>query len=782
MEKTMTAKTAKTASVKKTALTGEACAGGIFGIMGLLCGAFVMLGSFNPVGIACIMAFLGEGIQFYFAVLTVTAGFLLGNMDMFITDYAVAVLLCALYGLVRDRSQKVVSAGEKALTAFVIFVLSGGIKGFIENDMAYVLTVYLMEGLVIFSLVFIFDRGVTALKAAVSGKSIDRADVIGLAAISAFAAAGAASVYNWTIPIHIILGFYIILLWGRLFGTEAGAAAGVLTGAAFMFGGLADTKMFVLLCVSAMFAGALRNSGRILTAAGCLASAAALAYYFGILDISFVLGVSAACIMFIISAERAAKALSAAEYSRIGNGDEHYAGLLSYVTGRLMDCCYGLETLYKSLSAADRGREKAKKETEELADKVACTVCINCPRNEICWNSSFYNTYQTLLSLFSSCEKEGKVSADDLPSVFRDYCVKQDEFAEAVNVTYSAHRERIIWKMRLNESRQIAREQLSAASDMMRTLAEEIENRAGVRENLERVLLYELRRNDPNVTRVTVDEGEHGEYEVAVYKNGCEGRQKCRDRTIDTVSAVLGRKMKRMEKECGPDEKGQCRLVLCEKSNFRISAAAAMAIRDDEKISGDSYSFMELPKGGYMIALSDGMGSGKAAGDESRTVIELLEQFAESGFKRETALKMINSVLVMGTDEESFATLDMCYIDLYTGSAEFIKTGAAATYVIREQKARAIRSSSLPIGMLKYFDMDRAEYKLKKNDIILMLTDGAAEVIDRDGMSDVILTELMKNNKMKDPKDIANYVLESLKERSGFRIQDDMTVVAARVW
>ena len=66
---------------------------------------------------------------------------------------------------------------------------------------------------------------------------------------------------------------------------------------------------------------------------------------------------------------------------------------------------------------------------------------------------------------------------------------------------------------------------------------------------------------------------------------------------------------------------------------------------------------MELPKGGYMMALSDGMGSGKEAGNESRTVIELLEQFAEAGFKRETALKMINSVLVMSNNSESFATL-----------------------------------------------------------------------------------------------------------------------------
>ena len=78
--------------------------------------------------------------------------------------------------------------------------------------------------------------------------------------------------------------------------------------------------------------------------------------------------------------------------------------------------------------------------------------------------------------------------------------------------------------------------------------------------------------------------------------------------------------------------------------------------------------------------------------------------------------------------------------------------------------------------------MDRSECRLKKNDIVLMLTDGAAEVIDREGMSDAVLTALMKDNKMKDPKDIAAYVLDSLKERSGFRIQDDMTVVAARIW
>ncbi len=780
MERSIAARAADT--IKKSTISKETYSGGIFGLIGLLCGAFSTAGSFNPVGIACLMAFLGEGLQFYFIVLTVIAGFILGGQETFVADYAIAVLLCTLYGFIRDRSAKGVPASEKAASAFIIFVISGLIKGIIESDIPYILAVYALEGLVIFSLVYIFDKGITAVKTAAVQRTMDRSGAVGLSAIAAFAITGAATLYRGFLPLHIILSFYLIMLCGWVFGTDTAASAGIMTGFALLLGGIIDTKMFTVIGVASVISGAFRGGGRILTALGCISAAVMLAYYFGILELSFILGVAAACIMFVITAERAANSVSVTDDGNIRAVEEHYSGMRNYITGRLMDCHRGIDALYKSLSPEKATKEKAKKETDELVDKVACMACESCAMSDTCWNNSFYNTYQTLLALFSACEKKGKVTADDLPSVFRDYCVKQEEFAEAVNVIYKAHREKLIWKMRLGESRQIACEQLSAVADMMKSLAEEFQSRVGFKENLEKILLYELKRTSGNVERVTVEEGENGQYEVAVYKRGCEGRQNCRDKTIETVSGILGRKMKRSEKECEPDANGRCRLVLCEKCGFKISAAAAMAIKDDEKVSGDSYSFMELPKGGYMIALSDGMGSGRAAGEESRTVIELLEQFAESGFKRELALKMINSVLVMGADDESFATLDMCYIDMYSGSAEFIKTGAAATFVIRDGKAKAIRSSSLPIGMLKYFDMDRTEYKLKKNDIILMLTDGAAEVIDRDGMSGVILTELMKNNKMKDPKDIADYVLESLKERSGFRIQDDMTVVAARVW
>ncbi len=772
MQRTMAARAADT--INKRTDAARLKKGGIFGLIGALCGSFSMLGSFNPVGIACIMAFLGEGIQFYVTVLTVISGFVLGNHTDFVADYSIAVLLCTLYGVIKDRQNKTVSVGAKALSAFVIFTVSGIIKGVIERDIMFVSILYALEGLVIFSLVYIFDRGILTIKAIDDKENIADDEGLSIIAIAAFSSAGAAFLYTGAIPLHIISTAYIFLTAGWVFGAGISAAAGILTGLALLSGGIINTNMFVVISVTSALSGALRGMGKVFTAVGCLALFCALSYWLNVFEVTEILGMASACILFIISAEKARKTFAAETVIKGGN----YDGTRNYITERLTDCYKGIYALCESFLPTREGNRKAEKETGELVDKVACIACENCPSCETCWNNSFYNTYQTLLTLFAACEKKGQVDASDLPAVFRDYCIRQNEFTDAVNTTYSGHRERLIWKMRLAESRQIAGEQMKTVADMMKSLAEEINNRAGFKENLEKILFYAIRKISSETERVIVEEGETGEYQVTVLMKNCEGDRELYEEVTDTVSSILGRKMKRRVQE----QDGVCKLSLCEKCNFKISAAAAMAIKDDEKISGDSYSFMELPKGGYMIALSDGMGSGKAAGEESRTVIELLEQFAESGLKMDTALKMINSVLVIGADEESFATLDMCYIDMYSGMAEFIKTGAAATFVIRDGMAKAIRSSSLPIGMLKYFDMDKSEYKLKKNDIILMLTDGAAEVIDRDGMSDMILTELMENNKMKDPKDIADYVLESLKERSGFRIQDDMTVVAARVW
>lgn len=766
-------------TIKKTALSKEVGTGGVFGIFGILCGAFSMSGTFNPVGIAYMASFLGTGRQFYLVLITVVAGFALTGMKNFLSDYVIAILLLGLYGFFMESFRSKLTSSEKAIATFFIFVLSGVIKGIIEKDTVYITVSYCIEALIIVSLIYIFDNGRETIKTAVSERIILKENLLGIIAIGGFAVAGASSLYGGVLPIHIILVFYMILITGYVAGAESCVTAGVVTGFALILAGSIDLRMYAVICASAVIGGVLRQGGKIMVILGSVSSAIIAGYYFGMLELSWVLGIISSCLLFLISAKKAERTLTVVQSGVREN--RRTSSIQNYISERIMDYYRGIDALHKSLMIKKDSKEKTEKETEELADRVACIACENCPKNNKCWNSMFYDTYQTLMDLFSVCGKRGEATTDDLNTVFKDYCIKQNEFVEAVNLTYSSNREKLIWEMKLRESRQLAGEQLGAVAQMMKSLAEEIENKAGLRENLEKILLSEVRRKDKAINKVVVDESENGEYEVTLYKTGCV-KEDLLESITDTVSGILGRKMKSINHEQCTDINGRARIILCERNRLKVSAAAAMAIRDDESFSGDSYSFMELPKGGYMIALSDGMGSGKEAGEESRTVIELLEQFAESGFKRELSLKLINSALVMGIDAESFATIDMCYIDMYSGAAEFIKTGAAVTFVIRDGRAKAIRSSSLPIGMLKYFDMDRAGCKLRKNDIILMLTDGAAEVIDRDGMSDIILTELMKNSKMKDPKEIADFVLEKIKEKAGFKIKDDMTVVAARIW
>ena len=204
--------------------------------------------------------------------------------------------------------------------------------------------------------------------------------------------------------------------------------------------------------------------------------------------------------------------------------------------------------------------------------------------------------------------------------------------------------------------------------------------------------------------------------------------------------------------------------------------------KEEGGISGDSASFLETANGTSVIALSDGMGSGMVAREESKSAIELLEQFIEAGFEKELAINMINSVLLLRSAEEKFATLDICTVDLYTGKAEFMKMGAAAAYILRDGKIIAIRSQTLPVGILRHISMDKNDMILKHNDMVLLMTDGIMEAVG-DAQEDVAwLSSLFETFYSSNPQDVADYILQEAKKKAENGKKDDMTVIAGRFW
>ena len=114
---------------------------------------------------------------------------------------------------------------------------------------------------------------------------------------------------------------------------------------------------------------------------------------------------------------------------------------------------------------------------------------------------------------------------------------------------------------------------------------------------------------------------------------------------------------------------------------YRSVQGIARLKKDGAQISGDNFSFLELERGDLLLGLSDGMGSGSAACKESEMVLDLVERFLEAGFSVETAIRMMNSAMVMKGESDLYSTVDLCNGEpRMIGAADFYKIGAREAY------------------------------------------------------------------------------------------------------
>ena len=166
---------------------------------------------------------------------------------------------------------------------------------------------------------------------------------------------------------------------------------------------------------------------------------------------------------------------------------------------------------------------------------------------------------------------------------------------------------------------------------------------------------------------------------------------------------------------------------------------------------------------------------------ESETVVELLEQFMESGFSQETAAKMVNSALVLKGEEGMFSTVDICAVDLYTGICNFLKAGAASTFIKRDHWVESITSESLAAGLVQQIDFETATRKLYHGDYLIMMTDGVLDALP-DQKEEETMKEIIMDIHEETPKEMSRGILERVLGYSDYHARDDMTVLVAGVW
>lgn len=207
-----------------------------------------------------------------------------------------------------------------------------------------------------------------------------------------------------------------------------------------------------------------------------------------------------------------------------------------------------------------------------------------------------------------------------------------------------------------------------------------------------------------------------------------------------------------------------------------LEIGAAFRSRSGEEVTGDSYVSRALAGGRHVLALSDGMGSGVNAMQESRAALEMTVESLRAGYTRAQALSVVNQLMLMCTGREMYATMDLCLIDLHSGEAAFEKMGACASYVVREGEVRMLGAQTLPVGVLPEAEPGSLRLTLQADDVVLLLSDG---VIEGYPGGEEALCEAIGKLHWLHPQAVGERLIEQCLSHGEAR--DDMTVLCMRV-
>lgn len=580
-------------------------------------------------------------------------------------------------------------------------------------------------------------------------------------------------------PIETVV-YFVILLCTYKYGVGQGAVTGAVAGFALSLRG-APLHVVSMLTLMGIIPALFRSLGRIPTAAvfSLITAIVGLIYEDMAVSIREIGAICSALLLFLLLPK---SIVYRVDYDKdtSGYGLLTVENLKKLANTRMKIFSESFLKLSRILeNITERQTAIGKKDIDYIFEDLSERLCKNCNNCSFCWEMHFEETYKSTCRLFELAEKKGYIEKRDVPEYFLENCICADELVLETNRGLEIAKLNNIWANRLAESREVIAGQLREVSNVIHSLTGDIYKAARVMENEEDKVIRKLNMRNIDVKNIAIFEKADKHKELVI--NAALGRNRfiTTKEVASWISEALGIKFVASQATKSMLSKKFEEYCFVEDTKFKVLTGMARAMKDN--ISGDNFSVLRMENGEIMLALSDGMGTGKEAGDESETVLALLEQLLEAGFDSETAVKLINSNLVLKADRQTFSTLDMATVNLYTGVCEFVKIGAASTFIQREGWVETISSTTLPIGMFKTVDFDSVTKKLYEGDIIIMVTDGVLDCFQEEN-KEAYMEKLIMDIKSNNPQEIANRILEHALSQINYTPIDDMTIITAGIW
>ncbi len=667
---------------------------------------------------------------------------------------------------------------------FLPQIILAGLRGYLLYDVLRAI----FSSFISFVLYFIFRYSVPIMTGTVKRALLAGEEAISVAVTATLVLSGIGTVHILGVSIRNTICVVLLLILSSKCGAGVGAAAGCAIGLITSISPGATPAITGSYALCGMLSGMLRNLGRVGSALGFIMGSMILsAYLNGAVEVTLYLReIIAGTIIFFILPRKLIEILTN-PFMRdfvLPTGRIAYSRRIKDITvEKLRRFSRAFSEMAKTFVEISETKTTAgKQDINVLFDRVADRICSDCGSCLHCWERNFYDTYQVMFKIVEKLEAKGRVEESDIPDYFLERCARISDFVNAVNNMYELFKVGVIWKSKLDESRTVISRQFEGMSRVISTLAGEINTEVNFLAPLEDEIAAALHHMRIKVKEVIVYKNNWEKYEVSVLHNGCGGARVCISVIERVASEAVGKKLVRVNEDCAKERDGSCSVKLIEAENLRISTGIARLPKYGSDISGDSFTFMNGENGKHTLALSDGMGTGYGAAAQSKAVVNMLESFFESGFDKEMAVNLVNSALVLKSSEHLSCSIDMSIIDLFSGEVEFVKIGAAPTYIKRADKAEIIRAATLPAGILPGIDAELARRHVGAGDMIIMVTDGIIDSFAGELPGERSLMKFIQQIDCLNPQKVADSIIEEADKCCQNKPCDDLTVLVAKVW
>ena len=767
--------------------------------------------------------FLKKGYIFLFIGFLLGRALILAQLTPFSLPFFAAVYLIrkdrapiALFGLVAGAAT--LSLGDAVFTfssVFLFLLIYRLTKKWIKNDMK-VLPFYIFSTILIgkmlkalimsghitiyegmmagveaglsLVLTFIFLQSIPLMTISKRKQSLKTEEIVCLIIMLASVMTGTIGWSVYDLSVEHVMSRYLVLIFSFVAGATVGSTVGVVTGLIFSLANVSSFYHMSLLAFSGLLGGLLKEGRKPGVALGLLIATLLIGMYGeggGTLS-KTVMESAAAVLLFFLTPQSLTSKIAkyipgTPEYSA---EQQQYMRKMRDVTAqRVTQFSNVFEALSKSFSTLQVQDEtiETDRDMDYFLSNVTEKTCQTCFKKDHCWTRNFNTTYDYMSEIMQEMDQNSGAVPQKLSREWDKHCTRSKKVMEIMQQQLTYYQANRKLKKQVQESRRLVADQLLGVSEVMGDFAKEIQRERENHSKQEEQILEALQEFGIHIEHVEIYSLEQGNVDIDMTIPYCQGHGECEKLIAPMLSDILKENIVVNSEECSTFPNGFCHVTFRSAKAYTVLTGVAHAAKDGDLVSGDSYSTIELSGGKYAIAISDGMGNGERAHSESRDTLLLLQQILQSGIEEKVAIKSVNSILALRTTDEIFSTLDLVMVDLQNASARFLKIGSTPSFIKRGGKIIKVQASNLPMGILQEFDVDVVGEQLKAGDLLIMMSDGVFEGPKHVENYDLWMKRKINELQTDDPQAIADLIMEEVIRSRGGSIEDDMTVVVAKI-